>query len=65
MSGRLFIWNANAKREWPFENNGGWGYPWTVTAGRPLNVSDFVEMFKTLPEAHNFAMAHSAAEAAE
>lgn len=67
MSGRLFIWNANAACERPFDNNerGTWIYPWTVSADRPERLDDFIDMFETLPEAHSFAMAYAATEVAK
>jgi len=60
MSKRPFVWHASRFGFWD-----ALYCPWAVTLGKPKDLNDFEESFKTLPEAHSFAMGIVSAEQAQ
>lgn len=49
MSERLFIWNVNTA------SADDWYCPWNVSVRRTRDPMDFLNIFKTLPEAMDYA----------
>jgi hypothetical protein len=59
MSKRPYVWHSSK-----FLPSESFRRPWAVTIGRPEHLNDYENSFKTLPEAHSFAMGMVGAEEA-